>query len=128
MKHSRNSKLKIKRILLLVFICMLLGPQFFVFMPEIIFLVDLAGLEFIVFFIAMSLKPIKDHVVFWTHIIIKNKYFRKYGMLILLLFFAPLAPELFLLINLVGVELAFACILMNIRQISDCITQRIRTS
>ncbi|PCH59070.1 MAG: hypothetical protein COC19_07700 [SAR86 cluster bacterium] len=118
MNNYSKSTLNIIKVLLLVLICFLLGPELYLFMPEIVILFDVAVLEMLIFFIVMRLQYLKDHIVIWAHIIGRNRKFRNYGMLILCVAIAPFAPELFLLINVVGIEIALACLLVNFRSMT----------
>ncbi|MEM7017134.1 MAG: hypothetical protein AAF512_07300 [Pseudomonadota bacterium] len=102
------------RFLLLILVCLALGPELFIYMPEIVLFLDIAGLEFIMISLTLMLKSIRDYLSMLVFAIKENKHLKRYGILVLFILLTPVAPELILLVDAVGLQLAVTCLLTNL--------------
>jgi len=96
-----NSSMKIKRnILLLILIGLALGPELYLFAPEILLFFQAAGVEYLVASLTLVFIPMKDYLVFWLQKIFANERLRKYGIFIPFVFVAPFLPEVVLIMDI----------------------------
>lgn len=96
-----NGSGKTKRnVVLLIVISLVLGPELYIFAPEILLFFQAAGVEYLIASMAVIFIPIKDYVVFWARKIFGNKQLRKYGIFIPFVFVAPFMPEIVLIMDI----------------------------
>lgn len=110
---------------MLVAIGLILGPELFVFMPEVVFLIEGLSLEFIGFLFVSGLAAIRSYCLVGWLAISSNPHVKKVAMIVLLVVLTPFAPELLILIDAVGVELALTGILLQLRTLKDQWTLRL---
>jgi len=98
MKNYSNKKTR--NILLLIVIAIVLGPELYIFAPEILLFFQAAGVEYLLGSLALMFIPMKDYLLFWVQKITNNEQLRKYSILIPLVFILPFMPELAIVLEL----------------------------
>ena len=114
MKDHRKTLQKVSQILVLILVCILLGPELFVFAPEIVLFLDVVGLEMLMGSAAILLIPMREYILNLLRTVVRNEYFRKYGLLIPFVLVAPIMPELVVFMD---VEILSALLLFQYRKI-----------
>lgn len=126
MKHFGKIAKRIAQLILVLLVCLIVGPELFIFLPEIVFYLDIAGLEFIITSLLMFLKPVRNRIAALVSIICENKFLKKHGMLIVFILVAPTMPELFEFIEAIGICLLLTCILVSFKENLGYLVPRIR--
>ena len=100
MKQNNDGKKSKWNIVLLILISFLLGPELYIFAPEILLFFQAAGVEYILASLALVFLPIKEYLLFWIYKVVNNEQLRKYGIFIPLVFLMPFLPEVAIVLDL----------------------------
>lgn len=109
MKHDKNHY---KKAALLLLVGLALGPELYIFAPEILLFFQAAGMEYLIGSAIIVMTSVRAYIMVWLRMIFENERFRKYVMVVPFAIIVSFMPEMIILMD-VGIASTF--LLINFR-------------